>query len=70
MEFCRQESWSGLPFPSLGDLPDPGLELWSPTLQADGLPSEPPGKTPTGGRDQKHPQEKEMQKDKMRRPYK
>ena len=46
MEFSRQEYWSGLPFPSPGDLPDPGIEPESPTLQADALPSEPPGKTP------------------------
>ena len=44
MEFSRQEYWSGLPFPSPGDLPDPGIELCSPTLQVDTLPSEPPGK--------------------------
>ena len=44
MGFCRQECWSGLPFPSLGDLPDPGIEPGSPALQADALPSEPPGK--------------------------
>ena len=44
MEFSRQEYWSGLPFPSPGDLPNPGIELRSPTLQADGLSSEPPGK--------------------------
>ena len=44
MEFSRQEYWSGLPFPSLGDLPDPGIEPRSPSLQADALPSEPPGK--------------------------
>ena len=44
MEFSRQEYWSGLPFPSPGDLPDPGIEPGSPTLQADALPSEPPGK--------------------------
>ena len=43
MEFSRQEYWSGLPFPSPGDLPDPGIEPWSPALQADALPSEPPG---------------------------
>ena len=43
MGFSRQEYWSGLPFPSPGDLPNPGMELWSPTLQADSLPSEPPG---------------------------
>ena len=43
MEFSRHEYWSGLPFPSPGDLPDPGIEPESPTLQADTLPSEPPG---------------------------
>ena len=42
--FSRQECWSGLPFPSPGDLPDPGIEPTSPALQADALPSEPPGK--------------------------
>ena len=42
MGFSRQEYWSGLPFPSPGDLLDPGIESWSPTLQADALPSEPP----------------------------
>ena len=41
--FSRQKYWSGLPFPSPGDLPDPGIEPGSPTLQADSLPSEPPG---------------------------
>ena len=44
MEFSRQEYWSGLPFPSPGDLPNLGIEPKSPTLQADSLPSEPPGK--------------------------
>ena len=44
MGFSKQECWSGLPLPSLGDLPDPGIELGSPVLQADTLPSEPPGK--------------------------
>ena len=44
MGFSRQEYWSGLPFPSSGDLSDPGIEPWSPTLQADTLLSEPPGK--------------------------
>ena len=44
MGFSRQEYWSGLPFPSPGDLPDPGIETRSPTLQADTLSSEPPGK--------------------------
>ena len=43
MEFSRQEYWSGLSFPSPGDLPDPGMEPQSPALQADALPSEPPG---------------------------
>ena len=42
MEFSRQEYWSGLAFPSAGDLPNPGIEPGSPTLQADALPSEPP----------------------------
>ena len=44
MGFPRQECWSGLPFPSPGDLSDPGIKPGSPTLQADSLPSEPPGK--------------------------
>ena len=44
MGFARQEYWSGLPLPSPGDLPDPGMEPRSPTLQADALTSEPPGK--------------------------
>ena len=43
MEFSRQEYWSGLPFPSPGDLPNPGIEPGSPALQADALPSEQPG---------------------------
>ena len=43
MEFSRQEYRSGLPFPSPGDLPNPGIEPWSPALQADSLPSEPQG---------------------------
>ena len=41
MEFYRQEHWNGLPFPSPGDLPDPGMEPRSPALLADSLPSEP-----------------------------
>ena len=45
MGFSRQECWSGLPFSSPGDLPDPGIEPGSPALQADALPSEPPGKS-------------------------
>ena len=44
MGFSRQEYWSGLPFPFPGDLPNPGIELGSPALQADSLPSEPPGR--------------------------
>ena len=44
MEFSRQEYWSGWPFPFTGDLPDPGIKPRSPALQADVLPSEPPGK--------------------------
>ena len=47
MEFPRQEYWSGLPFSTPGDLPDPGIEpvsLVSPALQVDSLPDEPPGK--------------------------
>ena len=44
MKFSRQEYWSGLPFLSPVDLPDPGIELRPPALQADSLPAEPPGK--------------------------
>ena len=44
MGFSRQEYWSGLPFPSPGDLSDPGIKSCSPALQADSLLSEPPGK--------------------------
>ena len=44
MGFSRQGYWSGLPFPSPGDLPNPGIEPWSPAFQADTLTSEPPGK--------------------------
>ena len=44
MGFSRQEYWSGLPFPSLGDLPNPGIEPGSPTFQADALTSKPPGR--------------------------
>ena len=45
MGFSKQEYWSGLPFPSPGDLPNPGVEPRSPTLQADALPSEALGKS-------------------------
>ena len=44
MGFPRQEHWSGLPFPSPGDLLDPGIEPGSPALQAEALTSEPPEK--------------------------
>ena len=44
MGFSRQEYWSAEPFPSPGDLPDPGIKIQSPALQADFLPSESPGK--------------------------
>ena len=49
MGFSKQEYWSRLPFPSPGDLPDPGIEPRSPSLQADALTSEPPGKAPNCG---------------------
>ena len=49
MEFSRPEYWSGLPFPSPGDLLNPGIKPRSPTLQADSLPSEPPGKPKNTG---------------------
>jgi len=44
MGFPRQEYWSGLPFPSSGDLPNPRIKHKSPALLADSLPTEPPGK--------------------------
>ena len=47
MGFSRQEYWSGLPFPSPADLPDPGIKPSSPALQADALSSEPPGNSLT-----------------------
>ena len=43
MGFSRQEYWNGLPFPSPGDLPNPGVEARCVALQVDFLPSEPPG---------------------------
>ena len=46
VEFSRQEYWSGLPFPSPGDVPDPGIKPGSPALWADASPSEPPGGLP------------------------
>ena len=54
-EFCRQEHWSGLPFPTPGDLPNPGIETASVGLlhwQADSLPLAPPGKPEEGGEGQ------------------
>ena len=48
MGFSRQEYWSGVPLPSPGDLPDPGIEPRSPALQANALQSEPPGKLSGG----------------------
>ena len=48
MEYSRQEYWSGLLFPSPGDLPDTGIEPRSPASQADSLPSELPGKPREG----------------------
>ena len=47
MRFSRQEYWSGLPFPSPGDVPGPGIEPGSPALEADALTSEPPEKPPS-----------------------
>ena len=44
MGFSRHEYWSGFPFPSPGDLPNPGIKPRSPALQSDSLLSEPPGK--------------------------
>ena len=58
MGFSRQEYWSGLPFPSPGDLPNPGIKPGSPALGADALPSEPPGKPPVG---LKHEEEEESE---------
>ena len=49
MGFSRQEYWSGLPLLSPGDLPNPGIEPRSPTLQADSSPAEPPGKPKNTG---------------------
>ena len=49
MEFSRPEYWSGEPFPSPGDLPNPGIKPRSPALQADSLPAEPPGKPKNTG---------------------
>ena len=55
MAFSGQEYWSGSPFPSPGDLPDPGMEPRSPALQADSLLSKPPGKPHVNQSDSQHP---------------
>ena len=52
MEFSRPENWSRQPFPSPGDLPNPGIEPKSPALQEDSLPSEPQGKPKNTGVDE------------------
>ena len=49
MEFSRQEYWSGLPFPSPGDLPDPGIKPTSPALTGGFFTTEPPGKPDASG---------------------
>ena len=49
MEISRPEYWSGSPFPSPGDLPNPAIEPRSPSLQGDSLPAEPPGKPKNTG---------------------
>ena len=49
MEFPRQEYWSGLPFPFLGDLPNPGIQPVSPALAGGFFVAEPPGKPSNGG---------------------
>ena len=52
LEFSRQEYWSGQPFPSPGDCPNPGIEPRSSALQADSLPSGPQGKPTETGEEQ------------------
>ena len=47
MRFLKQENWGGLPFPSPGDLPDPGIKLVSPALGGGFFTTEPPGKPVT-----------------------
>ena len=58
MEFPRQEYWSGLPFPSLGDLPYPGVEPMSPTLVGKFFTTEPPGKCKIDQKSQRNSKEK------------
>ena len=55
MEFPRKEYWSGLPFPTLGDLPDSGIEHGSPALRVDTLPPGPLGKSSTSKAQHKSP---------------
>ena len=57
--FSRQEYWSGLPFPSPEDLPESGTEPGFPALQADSLPSGPPGKSPRMATNKNNPQDNE-----------
>ena len=66
MRFSKQEYWSGLPFPSPGDLPNLGIEPTSPALQVDSLPSEPPGK-PNKPEIQKRKEKKKILKSKEKR---
>ena len=61
MRFSRQEYWSGLPFPSPGDLSDPGMEPRSPASWVDSLPSEPPGKAFLGVVEIKRPDRRKNQ---------
>ena len=61
MGFSRQEYWSGLPFPSPGDLPNPGIEPRFPALQADSLPSEPPGSPEESWRSPTNPVQSRIQ---------
>ena len=61
MKISRQEYWSRLPFPSPGDLPDPGVESVSPALQADALLSEPPGKSGVCKKKKKNPSKSEIE---------
>ena len=67
MEFSRQAYWSGFPFASPGDLPNPGIEPGSPALQSDALPSERPGKPKEGIKDlinrKKNPEKRGRAKD-------
>ena len=61
MGFSKQEYWSGLPFPTPGGLPDPGIEPRSPAMQAVSLPSEPPWKPLSNSMVSPHPTDKETE---------